>query len=371
MNKMTLTAKIKIMPTTEQAEQLLQTLRAYRDACNDVSSLVFESKIMSVVSLHKQCYRHLRQTYSLRSQMAQSVFKTVVARYKSLNSNHHPWTRIQFKKPEYDLVWHRDYSLSQHSFSINTVTGRIKVPYARKGMDIYFDGSWTFGTAKLVIRRGKFFMHIPMTKASEEAFTVSIHQVVGVDLGINFTATSYDTDGQCTFYNGRVAKNKRSRYKQLRKALQQVGTPSARRKLKRIGDREHRWMMDHNHQISKALVHRYGSGTLFVLEDLTGIRGSIETVRLHHRYEMVSWSFYQLRQMITYKAARLRSQVIAVDPRYTSQTCPKCEHRERANRDKNRHRFTCKACSYRSNDDRIAAMNLQRIGIKYIAEVIV
>ncbi|GIP31424.1 hypothetical protein J2TS4_06340 [Paenibacillus sp. J2TS4] len=60
-----------------------------------------------------------------------------------------------------------------------------------------------------------------------------------------------------------------------------------------------------------------------------------------------------------------------VDPRYTSQACPKCEHTERANRDKKKHRFCCQKCGYRSNDDRIGAMNLQRIGIQYIAEVAV
>lgn len=36
----------------------------------------------------------------------------------------------------------------------------------------------------------------------------------------------------------------------MRKQLQQVGTTSARRKLKRIGGRENRWMSDINHQVS-------------------------------------------------------------------------------------------------------------------------
>ncbi|WP_425517586.1 RNA-guided endonuclease InsQ/TnpB family protein [Paenibacillus agaridevorans] len=367
---MTLTARIKIFPTSEQAEMLLQTTRAYGEACNCVSELVFESRKMSVTFLHKQAYRHLRESYALRSQMTQSVLKTVAARYRSLKGNKHSWTRIQFKKPEYDLVWHRDYSMAGRLFSMNTLVGRIKVPFETKGMEAYFDGSWTFGTAKFVTKRGKFYLHIPMSKEIGEIPTASIRQVVGVDLGMNFTATTYDTDGQSTFYNGRPIKDKRSRFKQLRRALQQAGTPSALRKLKRIGDRENRWMMNTNHQISKALVHRYDPGTLFVLEDLSGIRGATEIVRLKDRYETVSWSFYQLRLMIEYKALLQGSKTIAVDPRYTSQRCSKCGHKEKANRDKKKHSFCCKECGYRSNDDRIAAMNLQRIGMKYIAEVV-
>jgi len=39
------------------------------------------------------------------------------------------------------------------------------------------------------------------------------------------------------------------------------------------------------------------------------------------------------------------------------------------NRDRQYHLFTCKACGYRSNDDRIAAMNLHRKGIEYLSAV--
>jgi transposase len=60
--------------------------------------------------------------------------------------------------------------------------------------------------------------------------------------------------------------------------------------------------------------------------------------------------------------------VIAVNPKYTSQTCPKCGHIEKANRDKKNHIFKCKNCSYQSNDDRIGAINLWRKGIEYIEQ---
>src|SRR5690606_16871823 len=110
------------------------------------------------MALHKQAYRHLRETYALRSQMAQSVLKTVIARYRSLKGNKHPWTKIQFKRPEFDLVWHRDYSLTGQMFSVNTLAGRIKVPFKTKGMEAYFDGTWTLGTAKLVTKKGKFYL---------------------------------------------------------------------------------------------------------------------------------------------------------------------------------------------------------------------
>lgn len=60
--------------------------------------------------------------------------------------------------------------------------------------------------------------------------------------------------------------------------------------------------------------------------------------------------------------------VIAVNPKYTSQQCPKCGHIEKANRNKKQHIFCCKNCSYTSNDDRIGAMNLWNKGIQYIED---
>jgi IS605 OrfB family transposase len=367
--EITITAKIKINPTSEQMDLLRTTLDAYRSGCNFVSALVFDTKQLAQAKLHKMTYKSLRSLFSLRSQMAQSVMKTVIARYQSLKGNGHDWTKVQFKKPQYDLVWNRDYSLTKGLFSINTLRGRVKVPFETKGMEQYFDGTWSFGTAKLANKYGKFFLHIPMTKKIPEASEQDICQVVGVDMGMNFVAVSYDSQGKTLFFNGRSIKDKRSKYKHMRKQLQQLGTASARRKLKRVGQRENRWMADVNHRVSKALIERYGANTLFVVEDLTGVRNATERVRIKDRYETVSWAFYQLRTMLEYKAQMNGSKVIAVDPRYTSQTCPKCGHTKKANRNKKKHTFSCKACGYTSNDDRIGAINLQRKGIEYIAEV--
>ncbi|MGL5331214.1 MAG: RNA-guided endonuclease TnpB family protein, partial [Peptostreptococcaceae bacterium] len=124
------------------------------------------------------------------------------------------------------------------------------------------------------------------------------------------------------------------------------------------------WINDINHSITKALVDKYGENTLFVLEDLSNVRQATEKVNINNRYTTVSWSFYQFRQLLEYKAKMNNSMVIAVSPKWTSQQCPKCGHIEKANRDKKNHIFCCKNCSYQSNDDRIGAMNLCRKGIE-------
>lgn len=127
-----------------------------------------------------------------------------------------------------------------------------------------------------------------------------------------------------------------------------------------------RWMQDVNHQVSKALVETNPKNTMFVLEDLSGVRKATEKVQLKNRYVSVSWSFYDLEQKLTYKAARNHSTVMKVNPAYTSQRCPKCGHIDKANRNRHLHLFCCKHCGYQSNDDRIGAMNLYQMGTEYL-----
>lgn len=369
MEQMTVTAKIQIVVNKTDKALLDETMSVYRDACNYVSDYVFRTHDLKQFSLNKILYSTLREKFGLKSQMAQSVLKTVIARYKTVLENQNEWIRPTFKNPQYDLVWNRDYSLTQNRFSVNTLKGRIKLPYFTEGMSKYFDRIiYKFGTASLVSKHGKYYLHIPVTYDVEECDISDICNVVGIDRGINFVVATYDSKHKSGFVSGKTIKQKRANYSKLRKELQMRQTPSSRRRLKAIGQRENRWMQDVNHCVSKALVENNPKHTLFVLEDLSGIRNATEHVKTKDRYVSVSWSFYDLEQKLMYKAKQNQSIVIKVDPAYTSQCCPICGHTEKANRNKKIHLFTCKNCGYKSNDDRIGAMNLYHMGIDYLAD---
>ena len=370
MSKFVVTAKVQIHPERSVRKTLDRSMVQYSLACDRISEVVFKTHNLNQAQLQEQLYEELRDRFGLKSQMACSSIRTVIAKYKIILENEHKWIQPKFKKPQLDLVWNRDYSLIQNLFSVNTLDGRIKVPFNNKGMEKYFDkNKYKFGTAKLVKDRNKkYYLHIPVTSEVDDCEVSEICNVVGIDRGINFLAVSYDSKGKSTFFDGGKIKQKIAHYKELRTELQKRGTSSARRRLKKIGNRENRWMNDVNHCLSKALVTSNPSKTLFVLEDLTGIRGATEKVKRKDRYIQVSWSYYDLEQKLKYKAQRNSCLVINVDPHYTSQCCPKCGHIEKSNRNKKLHCFCCKNCGYRSNDDRIGAMNLFNLGLNWIKE---
>ena len=364
----TVTAKLQTLVNPSDKQILCDTMKAYSDACNYVSEYIYKTHNLSRYSVQEDTYHQIREIYGLRSQMAVSCVRTVIAKYKTILENQNDWIKPVFRIPQLDLVWNRDYSLNIKNdiFSVNTLNGRIKVNFYKNGYEKYFADTCKFGTAKIVFKHDRFFLHIPVTYEIEKLNMSDVSNVVGIDRGIRFIATAYNSKGKTKFYSGKTIKQKRGHCKALRKELQQVGTPSSRRRIKAIGQRENRWMQDVNHCISKALVESNPAGTLFVLEDLTGIRSATEKILVKNRYVSVSWSYYDLEQKLTYKALKNHQLVEKVNPAYTSQTCPKCGHTEKASRDKHKHVFCCKNCGYKSNDDRIGAMNLYRMGIELL-----
>ncbi|KRM30640.1 IS607 family transposase ISLasa12 [Agrilactobacillus composti DSM 18527 = JCM 14202] len=105
---------------------------------------------------------------------------------------------------------------------------------------------------------------------------------------------------------------------------------------------------------------------MFVLENLVNVRFATEKTTKDTRYEKVSWAFYQLEQMLTYKAIQAGVAVITVSAAYTSQRCPHCGEIKKTNRKYQLHAYQCSNCGYQSNDDRVGAMNIQYLGTQYI-----
>lgn len=397
MPEITEAMKLRLHVTEGQDAAFRELTKRYAQACDFVSRYVFDNGfILNPSELQKRLYTEVRARFGLKSQLAVSVFKTVAARYKTVEEQMSqrpykyreteggPWKYvrrtlewltkpIRFRRPQADLVRWRDYSFTKGGsiLSLNTLGDRAKVTF---DMPPYFsgkflDGSWRYGAGKLMRLNGEWYFHISMSRKAEEADPSCPQHVVGIDRGLRFLAVTYDEKGHTAFYSGKDAMSRRQSFSDVRAGLQSRGTRSAKRVLKRISGREKRWMSDVNHQISKALVSGYGKGTLFVLEDLTGVsfdEGNLSRGADGNR-ELRSWAFYQFGQYLEYKAREAGASVQKVAADYTSQRCPKCGRIHKENRHRETHEYVCDACGYRSNNDRVGAMNIQTLGTMYVS----
>lgn len=70
----------------------------------------------------------------------------------------------------------------------------------------------------------------------------------------------------------------------------------------------------------------------------------------------------QLLRLIAYKAEEAGRTIIAVEARYTSQTCGACGHVAAGNRP-TQATFRCLACGHEANADANAAINILRAGL--------
>ena len=197
----TITAKLQILVNPFDKQILCDTMKAYSDACNYVSEYIYKTHNLSRYSVQKDTYYQVREIYGLRSQMAVSCVRTVIAKYKTILENQKEWIKPVFRLPQLDLVWNRDYSLNTKNdiFSVNTLNGRIKVAFYKNGFEHYFSDNCKFGTAKIVNKHNKFYLYIPVTYEITELKKSEVSNVVGIDRGIRFLAVTYDSNGNLYF----------------------------------------------------------------------------------------------------------------------------------------------------------------------------
>ena len=348
------TMLLKLVPTSEQHRALLETMHAFNAACNAIAEVAFSLKSANKFALQKQVYARLRAEFGLPAQMAiRAISKTSEAykRDKSIQPTFRPEGAIVYDERVMSFK-----GLTQ--VSLVTLAGRVLIPFLIGG---YQEARLQAiqGQADLLYRNGRFFLavtlDVPTPHADEPTGTL------GVDLGIVNLAT--DSDGET--FSGAQVEQTRQRLLRLRAALQKRGTKSAKRHLKRLRRKERRFHQNTNHVISKKLIAKAKTTERGIaIEDLRHIRQRTDrTVSKSQRHRHASWSFFQLRAFLSYKAALAGVSLSLVDPRNTSRTCSACGHCDKANR-KSQAEFVCQSCGFAAPADWNAAINISRAEVK-------
>ncbi|HEV2460506.1 MAG TPA: transposase [Ktedonobacterales bacterium] len=247
--------------------------------------------------------------------------------------------------------------------SLLTLDGRIELPLR---FGTYATGRLERirGQADLLYRKRTDTFFLAVTVDAPEPTSEEADDFLGVDLGVVTLAATSDGDllNQSTGRTHAHINSVRARYSQLRAKLQRKGTKSAKRLLRKRSRREKRFARDLNHRLAKALVGTAkGTGRGLALEDLKHVRRRVNGSKRQRRV-LHGWAFFQLRAFIAYKAALAGVRVVLVNPAYTSQTCSRCGHCERANRH-SQASFQCRRCGFACHADLNAAENIRRAAV--------
>ena len=181
-------------------------------------------------------------------------------------------------------------------------------------------------------------------------------KTVGVDVGLTSFATLSNGETIANPRHTRRAEEKLARESRRlsRKAAGSTNRKKARRKVALRHLKVSRARKDFHHKEARKLVNRFDR---ISVEDLN-VKGMVKNRHLAKAISDVGWSqFFQITQSKAENAGRVFERR---DPRYTSQTCSECGHKQRmplAIR-----LFVCEACRFVCDRDHNAAINLDRAG---------
>ena len=342
-----LVATVKLLVSPEERDRLLATMRRVNEACSWLAERAFEARSADKIALQRAHYRELRDRFGLSAQHAVRAISKVCEVYRRDKSK-----RCTFKPLGAIAYDQRIYTFKNglDRVSLLALDGRIMVPCA---VGAYHRGrlDGARGQADLVYRKGKLFLFV--TVDVPDGSPIDPEGWLGVDLGIRNLAV--DSDGEV--HSGEPTLAHRARIARLRSGLQSCGTKSAKRHLRALRRRERRFHAHTNHGISKSIVRKAkDTGRGIAVEDLSGIRDRV-TVRKAQRSTLHSWSFFELRAFLSYKAVLAGVALAAVDPRNTSRTCPECGNIDKANR-RSQAEFVCTGCGFVAHADHVGARNV-------------
>jgi len=350
---MKLTLKIKLLPTEEQSNLLIQTIKEANKACNTMSDMAWDSKAFNQFKLHHLCYYEIKATYDLSAQMLVRCISKVADSYKLDKKVKRVFrefggitydSRILTYKPN-DIV------------SIWCISGRQAIPFVCHNTKYL---PYIKGEADLVFKKGKFYLFQTVEVPEEDIR--DIEEFIGCDFGINtICATSDGINHSAEWLN-----TYREHRQKVRSSIQTKADTSNRstkrncRKLsKRLSGKEKTTANIINHTISKSIIKsakEQGKG--ISIEDLTNIRFTSKRRNKKFRTKLGKWNFADLRSKLEYKALLNGIKLVMINPAYSSQTCHSCKH---IGKRTNKH-FECSNCGNDIDADFNASLNIATLG---------
>lgn len=275
--------------------------------------------------------------------------------------------KFQYKDDDILIKW-----VNKIAFKVVLGSGKIKENKIELQHTLHkiIDKEYKVGQSSLQFdRNNNLILNLNLDIPDKVKAEVVKDRVLGVDLGIKYPAyMCLNDDTYKREHIGsvddflRIREQMQSRRRKLQHDLKfNKGGKGRKKKLQaldRLKDKEKNFATTYNHMISKNVVEfaKKNQCEYINMEKLTkdGFNNAI----------LRNWSYYQLQQYIEYKAEREGIKVRYIDPSYTSQTCYRCGHIDKENR-QTQEKFKCTVCGFELNADHNAAINIARSD-KYI-----
>ena len=316
------TYNIKLIGEQAFKEHWVQLMKYTVDAYNACANIIYNNKVpLTIVAVHTNCYDSLRQQFpNLPAQAVIRIQKEVLRAFRSQKSNKHKKGNIPQKHNLSMTLDKRMYS----SFTCEGISLVSDTPNKRKRFSfiLYPKVKEMFATSVakdpvIYYKNNNLWLSIPFEVQGKMPCN---DNCIGVDMGIKRLFTT--SEGIAFRDKKYLGKRRKLRY--LKRKLQEKGTVSAKKHLRKLSKKERYISKDMCHRATNVLL-RSTNASIIVLEDLSKIKSNTKKTkngykRTKHNNMLGQVSFYLFKNILTYKATLVGKQVVSVSPMYTSQT---------------------------------------------------
>ena len=308
--------------------------------------------IQKLLKLEANGVEFLPIFHNLKKRVYSANLQQCLRYFKAQSNRDYP---ISLRK---DLI---DIKKSKSGYFVKLPTkqrrGGLKVMIQHKPFDFE---NYEICESKLYKKKDDWFVNITVQKEVELNNTYT--SVLAIDIGEKVMATTVSSANQRPTFYGREIRGIRRHYSYLRK---QLGRKKLLGKIKDLSNKESRKVSDILHKISKEIVSdAMTTNSVIVLGDLKGIRNSAKGKGKRFNRIVSNMPYYQLTQMIEYKANWNGIAVMKVSEAYTSKTCSRCKSGNTVRT--NQSNFKCKDCGYQINADFNGAKNILNRSLGYM-----
>ncbi|MFW0860559.1 MAG: RNA-guided endonuclease InsQ/TnpB family protein [Dethiobacter sp.] len=352
---MQITVKIKLEPTREQLSLIQATTQEYIRLVNQIvadfvkadASLKYTSKAVAAElssAVKNQTIRDAKNVFK--------KYKKNIRANAELKPEDQKEVRVPILKKPVATWNNQNYFLKENILSFPVlIAGKSKRIEVKAVLTSYqrerLNGK--LGSLRITQKSEKYMAQIAVEVPKQQS---SADKVMGVDLGLKIPAVAVVEGGKTKFVgNGRQNKFIKRKHRSVRRKLGKLKKIKA---IEKRHDKEQRWMKDQDHKTSRQIINfaKKNNVATIRLEQLSGIRQTAKTSRKNKK-NLHTWSFYRLARDIEYKAILAGIEVEYVNPKHTSQKCPKCGERNSANDRK----YKC-GCGFKAHRDRVGAINI-------------
>lgn len=344
------TYKFKLRLTKKQVNQI----DSWIGTCRFVYNLALETKMYAYKSrgVNLSCYDLMKQLPELKreadwikdvpSASLQDVIERLDKAYSSFfkGGGFPKWA----KKGKYNSITFKSVKIKDKKLVLPKLkcvkyfdSREIKGELCRATITKEFDG---------------YYISV-ITKQERETIQRIHKSQVGIDMGVAFFAS---LSNGVQIENPRFIKKYERELRVEQRSLSRKVKGSnnwhkQKRKVQKVHAKITRSRKDFLHKNSTSITREFST---IAIEDLK-VKNMIKFGNLSKSISDVSWSSF--REMLSYKSDWYGSELIAVDPKYTSQTCNDCGSVDKKSR-VSQSKYVCTSCGVESNADINASKNI-------------